>query len=130
MIEIDVCQDMLRCLRVTGVVVGRLQAVHRAALECVIPTAFATVDSTWYNVIASIVTTVEVSQIVHGITLSSSIRVYRDEIVHVVCLCLVSNLKQWTVVLLIIWQILIVLIGIIWIFAIHFLVWPRTTLCV
>ena len=36
-IEIDVCQDVLRSLWVTGVVVVRLQAVHRAALKCVIP---------------------------------------------------------------------------------------------
>ena len=126
MIEIDVCQDVLRCLRVTGVVVGRLQAVHRAALECVIPTAFAAVDSTWHNVIASIVTTVEVSQIVHGITLSSSIGVYRDEIVHVVRLCLVSYIKQTTVVFLVVRERFVCIVGIIRIVAIYHFVWPRT----
>ena len=128
MIEINISQNVLRRLWVTGVVVVWLETRHRAALKSMIPRCLTHFDSTWHYVLTSVVTTIEVRQIVNGVTIGSRIRVNRDEVVHVVSLCLVSDFEQWTVILLKVRQLLICLPCIIRIFTIHFLVWPRTSL--
>ena len=59
-VEIDIRQNMLRCLWIAGIVVGRLKTVHRATLKSVIPRSFTHIYCTRNNVCTIGVTTIEV----------------------------------------------------------------------